>query len=184
MLLGKARLKLLLLGGFFLISVFCYRISALRLSREDGCVEKKEESLVPLISVAPLQQGSSQTLRPQCDRKAHSIPAPTRPQQTPAHHALLTGPGLERRTLPFSGWPGALPSRSSRPGSLDILIHTVAGEGGLGRRAAACRPRGATEGVCLCCGGPCGANPEGCSVPPLPPSHCPLPWAANPTAGD
>lgn len=49
MLLGKARLKLLLFGGFFLISVFCYRISALRLSREDGCVEKKEESLVPLI---------------------------------------------------------------------------------------------------------------------------------------
>lgn len=179
MLLGKARLKLLLFGGFFLISVFCYRISALRLSQEDGCVEKKEESLVPLISVAPLQQGSSQTLRPQCDRKAHSIPAPTRPQQTPAHRARA---GAPHAALP--GWPGALPSRSSRPGSLDILIHTVAGEGGLGRRAAACRPRGATEGVCLCCGGPCGANPEGCSVPPLPPSHCPLPWAAKPMAGD
>lgn len=100
MLLGKARLKLLLFGGFFLISVFCYRISALRLSQEDGCVEKKEESLVPLISVAPLQQGSSQSLRPQCDRKAHSIPAPTRPQQTPATTRRSPGQGWSATRCP------------------------------------------------------------------------------------
>lgn len=63
MLFGKARPKLLLFGDFSLISVFCYRICALRLSQEDGCVEKnEEESLIPLISVMPFQHESSQTL--------------------------------------------------------------------------------------------------------------------------
>lgn len=144
MLFGKARPKLLLFGDFSLISVFCYRICALRLSQEDGCVEKnEEESLIPLISVMPFQHESPQTLPASVHRRHTASLHRLGHIRFPSTTHCSPGQQLERCMLPFSGWPGALTSRSSQPClpgrpqicALNILIHA----GGLGGRAAVCR---------------------------------------------